>query len=220
MDELTRYIAEHPYFAGLSAAELAQVCRMARVRHLGHGQVLALEGSPCEEVFLLLEGRVRALKTSPEGREQVVRELQPGEGFYLVPALDGGPLPVTTITATRVTLLSFSQEDFLFLLERYPTVARRVLVEFAGRLRRLAALTGELALRTVPQRLARLLLESARAGRRMTQREMAAQIGTVREVVARALTDFERRGWLRRRRGIIELVDVRALQRLGLGEEV
>jgi len=146
-----------------------------------------------------------------------VREVQPGEAFYLVPALDGGPLPVTTQAATRARVLALSRQSFLALLRDHPSVARRVLLSLAQRLRRLSSLVADLSLRSVPERLARLLVDLARSpgGRRMTQREMAAQLGTVREVVARALKKFEGEGWIRVQRGRIEILDLEALVQAG-----
>ena len=95
----------------------------------------------------------------------------------------------------------------------------------------LSSLVEDLALRSVPERLARLLLARIESGcqgsaygsraatrRRMTQREMAAQLGTVREVVARNLADLERRGWIQVRRGVIEIVDPDALRAFASGD--
>lgn len=208
------YLAQHEYFSELDAAQLDWVARLATLHRLSRGQILSLEGDPCSTVYFVVEGRVRAIKMSPQGREQVVNELQPGQAFYMVPALDGGPLPVTTQGATRATLVGFSCRDFVALLRRYPSIMMHVLGEFARRLRRLTSLIEDLALRSVSGRLARLLIERAKsASHRMTQREMAAQLGTVREVVARSLAQFERQGWIHVRRGLIEIVDPDALRR-------
>ncbi len=90
----------------------------------------------------------------------------------------------------------------------------RVLVMFAQRMRKLTSLAEDLSLRTVPERLAKLLIERAvsSADHRMTQREMAAQLGVVREVVARSLSRFEQQGWIRVRQGVIEILDPEALR--------
>lgn len=216
MDDAYHFLAHHPHFAVLDDVEVRDVAGRAATRHLARGEILALEGDPCEHVYLVMDGRIRAIKVSPQGREQVVRELRPPEAFYVVPALDDGRLPTTTQAATRAAVLALPKGAFLEVLERYPRVERELLVSFARRLRQLTTLTGELALYTVPERLARLLLQNAASPTRprMTQQEMAAALGTVREVVARALYDFQDRGWLSVNRGRIEILDVEALRDL------
>ncbi|NLG28742.1 MAG: Crp/Fnr family transcriptional regulator, partial [Chloroflexi bacterium] len=173
-------------------------------------------------VYFVVEGRLRAIKSSLQGREQIITESVAGEPIYLVAALDGRPLPVTTQAATRATLLRLSLADFVALLSAQPEVARRLLTTLARRLRQLTTLVEALSLMSVPQRLARLLVERAEApdGSRMTQREMAAQLGSVREVVARALGQFAERGWLRLGRGSIEILDLQALRDIASGELV
>ena len=161
--EIGALLARHALFGHLDPRALADVAGRAQARRLARGEILALEGEPCDAVYLVVEGRVRALKLSPQGREQVVSDLGAGQMLYVVPALDGGPLPTTAQAATRATLLAWPVDDWLALLDRYPALARRLLVDFAGRLRRMADLVGELALYSVPERLARLLLEVAEA---------------------------------------------------------
>lgn len=214
MDRIEPYLARHPYFHDLEACPIAEIARLATVRALQRGEILALEGEPCATVYLLLEGRIRALKMSPQGREQVVRELRPPEAIYLVPALDGGPLPATTRAATRATLVAFPRDALMDLLARHPSVAMQMLRDVAGRLRRLTVLIEDLSLRTVPERLAKLLIERAESadGHRITQQEMAIQLGTVREVVARSLAQFEDHGWIHVQRGTIEILDLAALR--------
>lgn len=216
MQDATQLLRAHPGFAELAPGDLARVAATTSEVRLARGEILALEGEPCVSIYFVWEGRVRALKTSPQGREQVVNELRPPQAFYLVPALDGGTLPTTTQAATRTRLLAMARERFLEVLDAYPAVARALLVDFSRRLRRLSALAGELSLYTVPERLARLLLATAETPNapRMTQHEMATSLGTVREVVARTLADFQDRGWLRLERGRIEILDVEALREL------
>ncbi len=220
MESIRQYLAEHAYFRGLSPSDLEHVARLATLRTLARGEILALEGDECRAVYLIVQGRVQALKMSPQGREQIVSEMRPGASFYIVPALDGGPLPATTRAATRATLISFTCQGWRDLLRCYPSVAMQVLVDFARRLRHLTSLVEDLSLRSVPQRLARMLLERAQStgDRQTTQREMAAQLGTVREVVARTLNQFERQGIIHLRRGVIEIVNLTALRKLASGE--
>lgn len=211
------YLQPHPYFADLATPALERIARQAVVSDLSRGEIIAVEGEPCRAVYFVMQGRIHATKMSPEGREQVVNELTAGQAFYLVPAMDEGPLPATAQAATRARVLSFPRDRFVQMLDEHPHLCRRVLTDFARRLRRLGNLVEDLSLRSVAQRLARLLLRRAQGpqqGRRLTQREMAAHLGTVREVVARTLSSFEDEGWIDVQRGRIEVLDPEALRDL------
>jgi len=104
----------------------------------------------------------------------------------------------------------------LDLLARYPALAVGIIENLAARARHLLSLVEDLSLRTVSARLAKLLLTEAVGGdeapRRMTQQEMAAQLGTVRETVGRALRDFEDEGLIRFDRHRIIILDREALE--------
>lgn len=218
MEPTQRFLSQHPFFTHLEAAQVERIARLAVWRELRRGEVLALQGEPCQAVYLVAQGQVRAVKLSAEGREQVVNTLMPGEVLYLTPALDGGPLPANAEALTDSVVISLARADLLAILREYPGVALQVLIAFAHRMRHLTSLVEDLSLRTVPQRLARLLAERAQSASegqpppRMTQREMAAHLGTVREVVARCLSQFEQQGWITLRRGVIEILDLEALQ--------
>ena len=118
------FFKAHPFFTELSEPALLDLVRVAYTIHLGRGEMLGLEGAPCEAVYWVMSGSLRALKMSPEGREQVVNNLGPGQVFYLVPALDGEPLPVTTQALHKSEVLALGRDDLLALLRREPSVAQ------------------------------------------------------------------------------------------------
>jgi len=214
--ETLSFLKQRTLFGLLSDAALGDLAHSAGQRRLERGEVLGVAGAPCEWVYFAMRGRIRATKMSPAGREQVINEIWPPEPFYLVPALDGGPLPVSTQAATRATVLVLASRDMLSLLDRHPVLACALATLLAHRLRKISELVGELSLQTVPERLAKFLLDIARSTppHRLTQYEMAVHLGTVREVVSRTLSDFQTRGWLRVDRGRIEILDSDAMRAL------
>lgn len=211
----------HPFYSVLGH-EFGELQSMMTLRHLQRGEVLSLEGEPCSYVYWVAEGRLRMVKTSIGGREQTLTELSVGEVLNLVPALDGGALPATALAATRASVFVLRKEALIRLLQRYPALAMSVLYDLARKLRKQTELAADLALRSVGERLARLLVaEAATAqGLHTTQREVAARLGTVREVLARELARFESRGWIRLGRGSIEIIDLAAIRRLADEGEV
>jgi CRP-like cAMP-binding protein len=126
---------------------------------------------------------------------------------------DGGACPANAQAQTAVTLLVLPRERLQQLVAQHPALALAMLKEFTGRLRHLVNLVDDLALHTVQGRLAGLLLEQATAATHgqpappLTQAEMAARLGTVREMIGRALKTFEALGLIQIERGVITLLD-------------
>lgn len=207
-----------PYFAGLSAPALADLAARASLHTYARRELIVLEGEVARAVYFVMNGQVRVYKVSPEGREQVLDRLGPGDSFNLVPVLDGGPNPASVEAVNAVTICAISTEDWQDALRRYPALAEAVLADLAGRLRRFAELVGDLSFRTVRARLARFLLRQAGApGRRLTQAEMAAELGTVRDVVGRLIAQLQEEGIIAVERHRILIKDRAALEAIGEG---
>ncbi|MGB9753522.1 MAG: Crp/Fnr family transcriptional regulator [Roseiflexus castenholzii] len=205
-------------FADLPEPDCAALASIAvRVRHTA-GEMLFLAGDPSPGLYVLLSGRVRLSRLSPGGREQVIHIVEPGHHFNSAPVFDGGPCPVNAAAQTDIIALLFPGDRLRALILEHPVVALRLLADSCGYLRRLVDLVDDLALTTVQGRLARLLLTQAEAGERgvvqpLTQSEMAARLGTVREMVGRSLKTFEAMGLIRIERGTIIIIDRAALER-------
>ncbi len=211
-EELLRTV---PYFAHLDEAALEAVAQSAIRRQYSKNEVIFLESEPCAGLCIVEEGRIKIFKVSLDGREQVLKMLGPGEFFNEVAVLDGGPNPVSAMAALESSLLIIGRDAMLDLMDRYPALARGIIENLAAHARHLVSLVEDLSLRSVSGRLAKLLLTHAvgddDAPRRLTQQEMAAQLGTVREMVGRALRSFEEEGLIRFDRHRIIILDQEGL---------
>lgn len=208
-------------FAGLDEAALRRIVPYVHEMSVPPGQVIVWEGEPCQATYFVVHGLVRTRRMSPNGREQVLAYLGPGDCLNLVAALDGKPSPVTVDAVTPTTLYYISCADCRHILKEHGELAHAVLQYLAGEVRRLSDLVESLALYTVRSRLARFLLQYAdekTAPRQWTQEEIATHIGTVREMVGRTLRDFAAEGLIRRQRGRIVIVDRAGLAREAGGE--
>lgn len=211
-------------FASLSDDALAQVARVARARVYVQGETIIFEGDPCQAACFIAEGQVRVYRLSPSGREQVLARLGPGQAFNTVPPFQLEGVNHATVEAlTPVTLYALACKDFHRLVTECPELALLILQDFADRLDHLTNLVEDLSLRTVRGRLARFLLEhastklsgTAEAGavtQRWTQEEIAAHLGTVRDMVGRALRAFTDAGLMRMDRQRILLLDREGLE--------
>jgi CRP-like cAMP-binding protein len=213
-------IRHAPCFADLPPEVVAALAAIAAPLRRPGGAVLFLEGDPAPGMYLSISGRVKIARTSPSGREQVLRIAGPGEYFNLAPVFDGGPCPANASALDDVSLLLLPTEALWAATARYPALALALLAEACGHMRHLVGLVDTLALHTVQGRLARLLLaqaEQAAQGRPpapLSQAEIAAQLGTVREMVSRTLKIFEGLGLVRIERGAITVLD-----RVGLEQQ-
>jgi len=204
VEDDARFLAAIPYFQGLSPDELSHIRAWCHERELADGEILLLEGAPAEALYVVRRGGIRVFKTSNLGKEQVLIVLGPGETFNDVPVFDGGPNPAGAQAiehGTGVCVLPAAR--ILQLMATNPRVAANIIRVLAARLRHLTTLVEDLSFRTILHRLARLLLEeAARSDGTVTlpQHELAARVGTARELISRALRELEQHGAITRRR--------------------
>jgi CRP/FNR family transcriptional regulator len=206
------------YFQDLAEPDLRRLVALSVELRLSPGQVLFFEGEACRGMYVVYQGRVRVYKASPDGREQVLTVAREGQSFAEVPVFDGGPNPASADAMEASTVYLFPRDELLSLVRSSPEIALGVLRVFAQRLRRMTLLVEDLSFRHVTSRVAKLLLQSARepsdSGQRLTQQEMAAMIGTAREVVARSLRTLEQQGAIQMQRGQVVIVRPDLLERL------
>lgn len=213
------------YFGALPAAELRRLAARCVQRGLGPGEVLFEEGQPCHGLFIVAEGSVEVQQTSLRGREQVFHTDGPGATLGEGPLFDRGGYIATAVATEPTQVLFLRRGDLLDLCRRHPAVALFILETMARRMRRFAEIVSDLAFRPVPERLARYITALARSiapvaelDLELTQAQLAARLGTVRELVARALAQLEESGVIRRKRTRIVVRDPARLAALARGE--
>jgi CRP/FNR family transcriptional regulator len=213
----TAFLSQVDYFQGLPEAALARLTALAIEVRLTPGQTLFVQGEPCAGLYLVRRGRIRIYRAAPDGREQVLRVARPGESFAEVPVFDGGTAPASAEAMELSTVYLLPTTSLITLVGSSPEIALGVLRVFAQRLRHLTMLVEDLSFRHVTSRVAKLLLQRAvdePDAPRLTQQEMAAMIGTAREVVARSLRSLEQQGAIQLRRGNIAILRPDLLERL------
>ena len=206
------------YFAGLNPDELASVKKHIFEKTAERGEVILLEGESAEALYFVFSGVVKVLKTSAEGKEQILDIVRPGESFNEVAIFDGGLNPASAQAIGPVVLYGIRKSGLEVILQDYPRVALNVIKVLAGRVRHLVSLVEDLSFRRVVSRIAKILLEQAGDGTgprpRLTQQEMAAMAGTVREVVGRSLKSLEEEGVIRLDRHRIVIINKEALKEM------
>jgi CRP/FNR family transcriptional regulator len=189
-------------FKELDEDTLRALAARAVERRFQKDELLFVAGEEARGLYVIVEGAVRAFRVSPDGREQVIHVERAGATVAEVPVFDDGAFPSTVAAETDSILLFIDKRDVRKLCLEHPQISLAALKALAGRLRRCAELVETLSLREVGQRLARLLLAEARAGGEstnnglavtlsLTNQQIAARVGSVREVVSRALTRLQ-----------------------------
>jgi CRP-like cAMP-binding protein len=212
-----------PLFNDLSEAELALIGERVSVHRDGAGVVVFTEGDRCQELLIVQEGSVKMLKTAPTGRQQLISIERAGNPLSEVPVFDGGSYPATAQTVSPVILLRLDADHFQRICRQHPEVALKVIKVLGHRLRRLGRLVEDLSFATVRDRLIAHLIGLAEDTGRSTPQgiefeltenneELAARLGTVRELISRNLGRLHGEGWIEMRRRTVNVPDLTLLK--------
>lgn len=192
-------------FEELDENTLRVLADRAFERRFQKDEVLFVAGEEARGLYVIVDGAVRAFRGTLDGREQVIHVERAGATIAEVPVFDDGPYPSTAAAEEDTTVLFIDKRDVQHLCLEHPEITLAALKVLAGRLRRCAELVEALSLREVGQRLARFLLAEARRNGAPTEngisinlsqtnQQIAARIGSVREVVSRAFTRLQHDG--------------------------
>jgi CRP/FNR family transcriptional regulator, cyclic AMP receptor protein len=212
-----------PLFGALNEAELNSLAARSRIRSFAPGEILFSEGEPCKGLYIVVSGRIRIFKISPNGREQVLAVEGAGASVAELPVFDGGSYPASASAAEKSQALFVSRDDLRAICLENPEVALKLLEVVGGRLRRLVGIIEELSFTTVRHRLISWLLRQAKAEGRpgargvvfslnASHQELAAQIGTVRELVSRNLARLQAQSFIEMNGREITVVDREGLE--------
>jgi len=195
---LVNTIRRLPLFSDLSEPELALVAEQVVRTEYQDGEIIFSEDDVCRELLIVEEGSVKLLKTAPNGRQQLIGIERTGNSLAEVPVFDGGRYTATAEAVDKITLLHLKAEHFRRICLLHPEVGLKVIKVLAHRMRHLDGLVEELSFSTVRDRLAAHLIRLAEETGHPTSKgvefelsenneELAARLGTVRELVSRNL---------------------------------
>lgn len=205
------------YFSDLDDVALSLVAQSAIRRVYDSEQVILIEGEPCMGLYIVESGWLKVSKIGIDGREQILQTLGPGDVFNALSVFTDAPNQATVTGLETSAVWMVRREVLLSLMEERPSLARQVIRKLAGRVQYLIQLVEDLSLRSVEARLARLLLEQAegesvRRRHWATQAEMASRLGTVPDVVNRALRKLSEKEMIRVERHQIQILDKEGLK--------
>ena len=170
--------------------------------------VIFAEGELGDRLYIVLSGKVKIGRRSPDGRENLLAVFGPSDMFGELSIFDPGPRTSTATTVTEVHAVTMDRTALREWIAKRPEIAEQLLRVIARRLRRTNNALADLIFTDVPGRVAKALLQLAhdfgtqeggmlRVTHDLTQEEIAQLVGASRETVNKALADFAHRGWLR-----------------------
>ena len=224
LSRLETFFHQTSHFDNLPHAVIKSIATRAQLRHYDTGQPIYLEDDPAQHIFLLETGWVKAIRMTSEGREQALAFMQPGEVFGDIAVIIGENYPATVIALESVDVWAIPSQTFLKLIQQYPELSMIVIRWLGKRVMYFIGLVEDMSLRSVEARLAHTLLRHAETrGEQLivprrpwtTFDEMAVRLGTVRDVLSRALKTLEAEGLLRVEKQAIVLLDAEGLAKRG-----
>ena len=223
-------LSQIPVFANLSKELLVSLCDCCRRVDLKSGEMLFVPDQPAEAFFIILTGQMLLYKLSPDGKRQIVHHLGSGAPFAEAVAFAKKRYPVFAEAQAETSLISVNVECFSDFLKKQPDICLQLLAGVFEKVRQLTNLVEALSLKSVPARLAGILLEHQPAGKResdwftlpLNKVAIADSLGTTPETISRALRRFKDAGLIEEGRlskiRILRVSDLQEIAEGSLGE--
>ncbi len=209
-------------FAGLSGLEPRirdLLSARSKVIRVAQGTTIFGPGKSPDNLLLLLDGTVRVQQLAENGREVVLYRVTAGESCVLTTAcmLAYEDHSAEGIAETDIVAAAIPRAVFDDLIASSKEFRNFVFRAYSRRITDLFHVIEDIAFRRMDIRLAQKIIERADAGvLKATHAQLAAELGTAREVISRQLAEFQRRGWVAQARGTVEILDCEGLR--GLAE--
>ena len=201
-------LARAGIFQGVDPSAVSALLNQLRPVALPRGHTVFAEGEHGDRLYIIASGKVKIVRRSPDGRENLLTIMGPPDMFGELSVFDPGPRTSSVITITDVRAAWMGRDVLRAWMAGRPQIAEQLLRVLARRLRRTNNDLADLILTDVPGRVAKQLLAlgqrfgteqdgGLRVTHDLTQVEIAQLVGASRETVNKALADFAQRGWIR-----------------------
>jgi CRP-like cAMP-binding protein len=224
--DIVGQIAAIPLFEDLPRPQLEELAMIVLAQSVKRGQTIFAEGDLGNGFYVLVTGRVKIFKLSPDGKEQILHIMPPGEPFGEVAVFAGERFPAYAEALEDGYTLFFPRAAFTELIAQHPTLALNMMAILARRLRKFAVMIEALSLKEVPGRLAAhfLYLSGQQGGEKsltldISKNQLASLMGTIPETLSRILARMAKEGLIETSgQRLIHILDEEGLQDLAEGE--
>ena len=217
-----------PLFAGLKEDDLKRIRAIASLRHIEKKEVLFSDGEEAKGFYVILSGKVKLFKVSPEGKEQILHIVSAPDAFAEAALFLEGTYPAFAEAMTDSQLLYFPKRDFIQLVEKNPQLSINIIVTLSHFLKRFASLIEELSLKEVSSRVAKyvvdLSIKSSKEGKSpkeveldLSKTQLALKLGTISETLSRTLAKMKAKRIIDVKKNRIIILNREALEELASG---
>jgi CRP/FNR family transcriptional regulator, dissimilatory nitrate respiration regulator len=224
--KLSDQISRIPLFYGLTPKLYEELALIVVDQTVPRGRTIFAEGNEAAGLYVVVSGRVKVFKLSPEGKEQILHLFGAGEPIGEVAVFAGGKYPAHAEALEESRLLCFPRPAFVQLIRKHPSISLNMLAVLSLRLRQFASLIEDLSLKEIPGRLAAHLLflgeeqrGSAQIDLNISKNQLASLLGTIPETLSRILARMSRDGFIElsgQRK--IRIMNRKVLEELATGE--
>ncbi|SYZ71835.1 Transcriptional regulator, Crp/Fnr family [Candidatus Zixiibacteriota bacterium] len=212
--------------SGLDNDELRAVHNIISIKRLSRGESLFLEGDPASGFYILLAGRVRVYKSSPDGKEFTIHQIAPGQLFAEAAVFRGNKFPASCDALENSTVAFLPKEAFTQLIKESPQISLKIIAAQAGFLREFNLKVEELTLKEVPSRIAAYLLRESQKKKNLeitldiSKAELARTLGTISETLSRNLKKLREIGAIKVSGKKITILEPDELQSIADGKKI
>lgn len=217
-----------PLFSGLQDEDLKIVRAIATTRQIRKKEILFSEGEEAKGFYVVLSGKIKLYKISPEGKEQILHVVSAPDSFAEAALFLEGTYPAFAEPLSDSQLLFIPKKDFIQLIEKKPRLSINMIVSLSQYLRRFASLIEELSLKEVSSRIAKYLIDlsvkSSREGKNpmeveldLSKTQLALKLGTISETLSRTLAKMKAKGVIDVKRNRIIILNREILEELSSG---
>jgi len=231
MDMSLELLRRCPLFTGLEEEDLKKIKAIASPKQVGKREILFSDGEEARGFYVILSGKVKIYKISPEGKEQILHVVSAPDAFAEAALFLEGTYPAFAEALSDSQLLFFPKRDFIQLIEKNPKLSINMIVTLSQYLKRFALLIEELSLKEVSSRIAKYLidlsLKSSKEGRTpkeveldLSKTQLALKLGTISETLSRTLAKMKAKGIIDVRKNRILILNREALEELASGLKI
>ncbi len=214
-----------PLFEGLPSENYADLRRILVAETFMRGEVIFSDGDEGRGFYVVHTGRIKIFKLSPDGKEQILHILGPGEPFGEAVVFAGQSFPAHAQAMTKSGVFFFPRLAFVDLIRKNPALALNMLGSLSRRLRKFALLIEDLSLKEVPGRLAAYLLYLSDSAQQapvvrleIPKSQLASLLGTIPETLSRILAKMNKQGFVSSRGAMIQILDRHGLSELAAAD--
>jgi CRP-like cAMP-binding protein len=195
----------------VSKPQIREALDLATARRYDEGVAVFDEGAPAQRFYLLLDGVIRVVRTTPDGDQIIALHIGPGQLFGIAPAIGRDTYPATAVCAAEALALGWPVRLWPEFTARYEGFATETYKTLGARLGEMQTRISELATQAVEQRVAAALLRMVNQNGRkvdggieigfpITRQNISEMTGTTLHTVSRLLSAWERDGVIESRR--------------------